>query len=129
MGNSSAILEACLDGDRIGAAYAGPCWGEAQAVLDNGYDHLAKLILRNVRSLRGVGVELQHRGHSVGSGLVRATERTAVDAGSCLIIGVAHGAPPLEHFYTRLGYVLGEPAKPLVLRAGHESGVFPPERT
>lgn len=121
----SVVLEARRDGQRLGAAYAGPSIEEANDVAKNGIDRLAHLIIYNVRTLHGVGVEQAHRGQGIGAGLVAATERVAAEAGTSLMIGVAHGAPELERFYTRLGYMLGEPARPLILRAGHESGVFP----
>ncbi|MBT1631520.1 GNAT family N-acetyltransferase [Curtobacterium flaccumfaciens] len=121
----SVVFEARVNGERVGAAYAGPSWDEAGDVLKNEIDRLAHLILYNVRTLHGVGVEQAHRGQRIGSGLVAATERVAAESGASLIIGVAQGAHELERFYTRLGYVVGEPARPLILRAGHESGVFP----
>ncbi|WP_426724864.1 GNAT family N-acetyltransferase [Curtobacterium flaccumfaciens] len=121
----SVVFEARADGERVGAAYSGPSWDEAGDVLKNGIDRLAHLILQNVRTLHGVGVEPTYRARGIGGGLVTATERVAAEAGTSLIIGVAHGPPELERFYTGLGYVLGAPARPLVLRAAHESGVFP----
>ncbi|RDH95079.1 acetyltransferase (GNAT) family protein [Curtobacterium sp. AG1037] len=125
-GTNATVLRAVHDGDTIGAVYIGPSWEEATDAKSNGADAMAKRILRSVRSLHGIGVDPDHRSQGIGSALLKAVEaRVASEPDTWLIIGVAHGAPELEGFYERHGYVLGEPSRSMILRVGSDVIVLP----
>ncbi|MDB6427448.1 GNAT family N-acetyltransferase [Curtobacterium sp. 20TX0008] len=125
-GTNATVLRAVNDGDTVGAVYIGPSWEEATDAKSNGANAMADRILRSVRSLHGIGVDAEHRSEGIGSALLEAAEaRVASEPDAWLIIGVAHGAPELEGFYERHGYVLGEPSRSMVLRVGSDVIVLP----
>ena len=125
-GAISTVLHATHGGDTIGAIYMGPSWEEATDAGTNGVFDMANRIARSVRSLHGIGVDPDYRSQGIGSALLEEAEaRIVADPDAWLIIGVAHGAPGLEAFYERHGYVLGDPSRPMVLRVGSDVLVLP----
>jgi len=118
-GAAATVLRAVEGTNTIGAVFIGPSIEEANDALSNDANVMADRIARSSRSLHGIGVDSDRRSAGVGSELLKEAEaRVAAEAETWLIIGVAHGGPALEEFYLRHGYTLGEPSRPMLLRAG-----------